>query len=230
MANVGLQKNSEEKKSRILHSAAKLFLKKGYTQTKVSEIASAAGVSNNTVFFFFESKEGVLADLVKYVLNGQFKSTEKLLENVSHDNILFYAAETTLQLHMVESDENIRDLYTAAYSMPKTTDIIQGTITGKLETIFKEQLPDLETKDFFKLEIASGGIMRGFMSVPCNMWFTMKQKIEAFLECTFKLYDVPKEKIAEAIEFVSKFDFEKIARETVNNMLKQLEESSTTVG
>lgn len=230
MANVGLQKNSEEKKSRILHSAAKLFLKKGYTQTKVSEIASAAGVSNNTIFFFFESKEGVLADLVKYVLNGQFKSTEKLLENVPHDNILFYAAETTLQLHMVESDENIRDLYTAAYSMPKTTDIIQGTITGKLEAIFKEQLPDLETKDFFKLEIASGGIMRGFMSVPCNMWFTMKQKIEAFLECTFKLYDVPKEKITEAIEFVSEFDFEKIAQETINNMLKQLEESRTTVG
>lgn len=230
MANVGLQKNSEEKKSWILHSAAKLFLKKGYTQTKVSEIASAAGVSSNTIFFFFESKEGVLADLVKYVLNGQFKSTEKLLENVPHDNILFYAAETSLQLHMVESDENIRDLYTAAYSMPKTTDIIQGTITGKLETIFKEQLPDLETKDFFKLEIASGGIMRGFMSVPCNMWFTMKQKIEAFLECTFKLYDVPKEKITEAIEFVSKFDFEKIAQETVNNMLKQLEESRTTVG
>lgn len=172
----------------------------------------------------------MLADLVKYVLNGQFKSTEKLLENVPHDNILFYTAETALQLHMVESDENIRDLYTAAYSMPKTTDIIQGTMTGKLETIFKEQLPDLETKDFFKLEIASGGIMRGFMSVPCNMRFTMKQKIEAFLECTFKLYDVPKEKIAEAIEFVSKFDFEKIAQETINNMLKQLEESRTTVG
>ena len=223
MANVGLQKNSEGKKSRILHSAAKMFLKNGYNQTKVSEIASDAGVSANTIFFFFESKEGVLADLVKYVLNGQFKTTETLLQNVPHDSILFYAAETTLQLYMVESNENIRDLYTAAYSMPKTTDIIQNTITEKLEMIFKEHLPNLETKDFFKLEIASGGIMRGFMSVPCNMWFTMKQKVESFLECTFKLYDVPQEKIWEAIEFVSQFDYPKLAEQTVNNMLAVLE-------
>lgn len=225
MANVGRQKNSEAKKQKILCAAAKLFLKNGYTQTKISEIATKAGVSGNTIFFFFESKEGVLADLVKYVLEGQFRSAKKLLENVPHDSILFYAAETTLQLYMVESNERIRDLYTAAYSMPKTTDIIQNTITEKLERIFKEHLPELETKDFFKLEIASGGIMRGFMSIPCNMWFTMKQKIESFLECTFKLYDVPQEKIAEAIQFVSQFDFVTIAQEMVDNMLKQLEES-----
>lgn len=223
MANVGRQKNSEAKKQKILCAAAKLFLKNGYTQTKISEIATKAGVSGNTIFFFFESKEGVLADLVKYVLEGQFRSAKKLLENVPHDSILFYAAETTLQLYMVESNERIRDLYTAAYSMPKTTDIIQNTITEKLERIFKEHLPELETKDFFKLEIASGGIMRGFMSIPCNIWFTMKQKIESFLECTFKLYDVPQEKIAEAIQFVSQFDFVTIAQETVEHMLSELE-------
>ncbi len=223
MANIGHQKNSEAKRQKILCAAAKLFLQNGYTQTKISEIANEAGVSSNTIFFFFENKEGVLADLVKYVLDGQFKSAEKLIENIPHDSILFYAAETTLQLHMVESSEKIRDLYTAAYSMPKTTEIIQNTITEKLEQIFKQHLPELETKDFFKLEIASGGIMRGFMSVPCNMWFTMKQKVEAFLECTFKLYDVPQQKIEEAIDFVAQFDFVKIAHETVENMLAELE-------
>lgn len=225
MANIGQQKNSEAKKQKILCAAAKLFLKNGYTQTKISEIATEAGVSGNTIFFFFESKEGVLADLVRYVLEGQFGCAEKLLENVPHDSILFYAAETTLQLYMAESNEKVRDLYTAAYSMPKTTDIIQNTITEKLERIFKEHLPELETKDFFKLEIASGGIMRGFMSIPCNMWFTMKQKIESFLECTFKLYDVSQEKIAEAIEFVSQFDFVTIARETIEHMLSELEKT-----
>ncbi len=61
------------------------------------------------------------------------------------------------------------------------------------------------------------------MSIPCNMWFTMKRKIESFLECTFKLYDVPQEKIAEAIEFVSQFDFVTIARETIEHMLSELE-------
>lgn len=228
MANIGRQKNSELKKSKILSAAAKLFLKNGYTPTKVSEIAKEAGVSNNAIFFFFESKEGVLADLVRYAMEKQFKKAEGLLEGVSDDKIFLYAAETTLQLYMVESSEKLRDLYTAAYSMPKTTEIIQNTITLKLESIFKEYLPDLETKDFFKLEIASGGIMRGFMSIPCNMWFTIKQKVQAFLESTFKLYDLPPKKIAEAIDFVSKFDYAKIAKETIDDMVARLEQRHTS--
>lgn len=75
--------------------------------------------------------------------------------------ILFYAAETILQLHMAESNENIRDLYSAAYSLPQTSSIILHMMTGKLEDIFKEHLPDLETKDFYKVEIVSGGICEG---------------------------------------------------------------------
>ena len=110
--------------------------------------------------------------------------------------------------------------------MPATTDIIQQTITGKLENIFKEHLPHFETKDFYELEIASGGIMRGFMTVPCDMYFTMDRKITRFLETTFKLYDVPEEKIKEAIEFVSQFDFKAIAKETVEKMLEAVKEQS----
>ena len=36
--------------------------------------------------------------------------------------------------------------------------------------------------------------MRGFMSVPCDVYFTMDAKISRFLDCSLKLYDVPKEK------------------------------------
>lgn len=120
---------------------------------------------------------------------------------------------------MAESSENIRNLYAAAYSLPKTTGIIQNTITKKLEYIFKEQLPELETKDFYLLEIASGGIMRSFMMVPCDMWFTMEQKVEAFLETILRVYCVPEEKIKEGVKFVAQFDFEKKAKETIDSML-----------
>ena len=46
------------------------------------------------------------------------------------------------------------------------------------------------------MEIASGSIMRGFMSVPCDVYFTMDAKVSRFLDCSLKLYDVPKEKRA----------------------------------
>ncbi len=214
----------EQMRKQVLFISAKSFLEKGFTATTVKEIADLADINIGSLMNLFKTKEDILAELVKYVLEGQFKATADLLKGKTEDKILFYAAETTLQLHMAESSEHIRDIYKAAYSLSATTDIIQQTITHKLEEIFGASLPDLETKDFFELEIASGGIMRGFLTIPCDMYFTMERKVGRFLETTFKLYDVPKEKIEEAMRFVSGFDFEAIAKQTIESMLAFLEE------
>ena len=226
MANYRTEEEKKEFRRKVLYSAAKLFLEQGYTQTTVREIARRAEVNVSTMNQFFGAKENILAELVAHVLEGQFAATAELLEGKTEDKVLFYAAETTLQLHMAERGEHVRDLYAAAYSMPKTSEMIQHTITGKLEDIFKESLPHLETKDFYELEIASGGIMRGFLTIPCDMYFTMDRKVARFLETTFKIYDVPGEKIRETIDFVAGFDFETIAKETINNMLVFLETES----
>lgn len=223
IANYRDEKETAKLRSSVLHAAAKHFLTRGFTATTVKEIAKSANVSTGTLMYVFKSKEEILAELVRYVLEGQFETAQNLVKGKTDDKVLFYAAETTLQLHMAESSEQIRELYAAAYSMPKTSEIIQHTITGKLEHIFKESLPHLETKDFYEREIASGGIMRGFMTIPCDMYFTMERKVKAFLETTFLVYEVPKEKIRQAIDFVSQFDYPAIAQNTIHSMLAYLE-------
>ncbi len=215
---------NENLKMKTLHAATKLFLEKGYSNATTREIAKNAGVNVSAMNRTFGSKESILCELVRYVLEGQFEATEKMLKGVTKDPILFYAAETTLQLYMAESSECVRDLYASTYSLPKTSEIIQLTITEKLEHIFREHLPELETKDFYELEIASGGIMRSFMAKPCNMYFTMERKVASFLKTTFLVYEVPKEKIQEAITFVSQFDYPKMAQDTIDSMLNYLGE------
>lgn len=196
----------------ILPAAAKLFLEKGYSTTTLKELAKCANVDINVVNRTFGSKENILAGLVTHVLDGQFDAAHKLLDSKTDDKILYYAGETTLQLYITESSEQLRDLYTAAYSLPVTTRLIQDTITEKLQDIFGSHLPHLESKDFYEREIASGGIMRNFMTIPYDRYFTMERKVAAFLECTFKIYDVPPKKIQETIEFVSQFDYPAIAK------------------
>lgn len=225
-ANIGHDKKYEEVRKRLLNSAMKLFLKKGYSATTLKELAADAGTNTGVLMRIFGNKENILAVLVKYVLNEQFTYAAEMIKNKTEDKILFYATETSLQLHIVEYSENIRDIYGMAYSLPTTTQIIQQTITNKLEHIFKEHLPHLETKDFYELEIASGGIMRGFMTVPCDMYFTMERKIKRFLETTFLVYRVPDEKIKEATEFVSQFDFEETAARIVNQILEKAAENA----
>lgn len=229
MANIKPEKEQTELKARVLHAAAILFLQKGYIQSSTREIADKAGVNVSMMNRMFGSKENILGDLVVHVLDGQFRATAKFLEGITEDPILFYAAETALQLHIAESGEHIRELYATAYSMPNTSDIIQRNITGKLEEIFREHLPDLKTKDFYELEIASGGIMRSFMARPCDIYFTMERKIRRFLETTFLVYRLPDEKINEAIVFVLQFDFAKMATDVIRTMLTGLENQTALI-
>lgn len=213
----------EELRKKTLYAAARLFLEKGYSNSTTREIAQKAGVNVSAMNRAYKSKENILCEIVQYVLKGQFQFTKNLLAGITDDKILYYAAETTLQLHMAESNEYVRELYSAAYSMPNSSDYIRNAITDWLADILNEYFPDYETKDFYLMEIASGGIMRGFMTVPCNIWFTMDQKVEAFLRSVFHVYQIPEEKISEAIEFVSRFDYPKIADTIIKDLLKRLE-------
>lgn len=219
-----LEINSELQRRKILLKAANMFLSQGYTQTTLRELARESGVNIGSLMHLFENKENILCALVRVVLDGQFSAASKLLSNMTDDKILFWAAETTLQLYMAESSEQIRDLYITAYSLPKTSDIIRRSIAEKMSEYFLPYNPGYQEKDFYEMEIATGGIIRGFMSVPCDMYFTMDAKVARYLETSFRVYKVPQEKTQEAIQFVSRFDFAQIAQNVIDSLLSMLAE------
>lgn len=216
-------KETEKIKSRVLHASAKLFLDNGYTLSTVKDIAEEAEVNKSTLMYIFRSKEEILSELVAHVLEGQFETTSRLLKGKTEDKLLFYATEAALQLHLAETGEHIRELYICSYSLPKSTVSVQNTFVEKIEEIFGPYLPGYESKDFYEMEIALGGVMRGFMSEPCDRYFTMERKVSRFLECALRLFRIPEERIREAIAFVATFDLAALAEETIHNMLAYLE-------
>ena len=117
----------------------------------------------------------------------------------------------------------MRELYTLSYSLEASSDIIYNKITLKLAEIFKEQYPDFKPRNFYEKELATAGIMRNYMTRPCDFFFTMERKVKAFLENTFLLYELPREKINEAIELVSLYDWRREADGVIKNMLAYLE-------
>lgn len=213
----------EKCKSKVLHAAARLFLEKGYTNSKMREISSLAEVNYGSMMFIFRSKEEILSELVGFVLEGQFEATAKLLQGKTDDKILFYAAETTLQLYLAESSEHMRELYSLSYSLLSSSNVIYEKLTFKLAEIFKEQYPSFTQGEFYEKELASAGIMRNYMTMPCGIYFTMDKKVKAFLENTFLIYEISKKKIDEAIKFVEQFDWKAIANDVIKNMLAYLE-------
>ena len=177
---------------KMLRAAVKLFLEKGYEGTTTAEIARAAGMTPSSFFRAFPSKEALLLELDKRMFSGQFTLAEQ--HSTAQDPVLLYAVETAIQLHIAELTEPLRELYVTAYTLPSTSAYLYRSTAERLEGIFGDDLPDAEAKDFYEMEIASTGMMRSFVAVPCDMYFTVERKIARFLECALKLYNVPSER------------------------------------
>lgn len=212
--------NRERNKTRtlILHSATKLFMERGYTNTRIKDIAEDSKVGYNEIFRLYKDKDTLLSQLIDLVIEHQFEFSNNFLKDKTNDLLYIYAFESTLQLYIAESSENLREMYKESYSLPNTSHKVYEYITKKLEKVFKEYLPEYETKDFYELEIATAGIMRGFITNPCNMYFTMDRKIKRFLKTILKIYEVPKEKIQEVITFIESFEMPKLANEVINTL------------
>ena len=212
---------------KVLRGAVTLFLEKGYTKTTTGEIAKAAGIGQSSFFHVFPSKEALLLELVQRMFSGQFALAGQ--HSGEQDPVLLYAVETALQLHIAELTEPLRELYVMAYSLPTTADYLYHSTAKRLQTIFAAYLPDAEPKDFYEMEIASAGIMRGFMSVPCDLYFTPKAKITRFLDCSLKLYNVPEEKRAAVTAVVLQMDLHTMAADIIQKTVQQAEKGFETL-
>ncbi|MGH8888635.1 MAG: TetR/AcrR family transcriptional regulator [Acidothermaceae bacterium] len=64
------QQRAQGTRQRICDAAKELFLRNGYAASTITEIASAAGVAHQTVYFIFGSKAAVLSAIVDTEIVG----------------------------------------------------------------------------------------------------------------------------------------------------------------
>ena len=209
-------------RSLVLHSAIKMFIDKGYSNTKIHDISNDCGVTYNEIYRMFVDKETLLSHLVDLVIEHQFEFSDEVLKDKTEDKLFKYAFDSVLQLYIAESKEHIREMYAVSYSMPSTTHKIYDFITKKLEDTFKDYLPEFDTKEFYELEMASAGIMRGYIINPCTMYFTMGRKVERFLQTSLRIYKVPEERIKEVMKFINSFDMKKLADEVLDTLYEYI--------
>lgn len=96
----------EQRRQLIISKALELFAKKGYSDTKIGDIAKAADMSVGLMFHYFESKEQLYAELVQMGADGTNIPQEMNFENPldyfeTFLNALFtYAKEQPWVFHM----------------------------------------------------------------------------------------------------------------------------------
>ena len=219
----GIQRKGIIRRNKILRSAVKLFLERGYEKTTTANIAQAAGMAPSSFFAAFENKEALLYTLTESMFESQFDNAEKLIGS-SADPLLVYAVETALQMYITELSEPLRELYVMAYSLPTTSEYIYQNTAKKVGALFKDYVPGAQEKDFYEMDIASAGVMRGFMAKHCDLYFTIDQKLKRFLGCCFTLYHVPQEKQDVVIGAVLAMELKPIAEKIIADTVARAEQ------
>ena len=198
-------------------------MQKGFEKTTLTDIAKLSGVTKRVIIYEMNSKEELLGHLVANFLDGVTVESDKVSKKLTDDKLLIFIANEVLQIYMAEMSEDMRNLYIAAYSMPKTSEAVLKRRTDMLFEHFGDMFPTFALKDFYELEIASMGIMRGYMSVPCDMYFTIEAKAEKLITTMLRIYEFDKETITKAIDFIKKIDFPAVSKKAVEDVFRELD-------
>ena len=181
------KEEAEKTRTRILASALSLFVKKGYEHTTFTDIAARLKMTKGAVYWHFESKEALLVELVREMLE---KFQRRLSEAVPKGELTFKAV-SSMMVHSAE--RMVDDPKSAAFFMLMKTQIRWGddsmasvreqlmsrSMNGPYHTFIRAVESDIAAKrvrgDVNPVSVAA---------VAVSVWDGLVQsKIERFLEC-----------------------------------------------
>ena len=72
-------KKGEKRKQDLIQIAYRMFVTRGYEHTSVDEIIAEAGIAKGTYYYYFESKEQMLEDVIGMMLRTEAEKAEAVL-------------------------------------------------------------------------------------------------------------------------------------------------------
>ena len=217
-----MRRDSSETRKKILTVCVRLFLEQGYRKTSVGQIVEEAGVARGSYLNLFPTKDRILLELVETMFGGQF-GVARSIAGDKLPPVYIYAVETAIQLTLTELNENLRELYTEAYSLPDTAEYIYLHTTAELKKIFGANFPDYAESDFYEMEIGTSGLMRNYMARKCDIHFPLEHKLSRFLTAAMRVYRVPEEEQTQVLAFVAALDIREIATKVIQKLFAMLE-------
>ena len=148
-----MRRDSSETKRKILTVCVRLFLEQGYKNTSVSQIVDEAGVARGSYLNLFPTKDRILLELTETMFGGQFGVARSIADS-KLPPVYAYAVETAIQLTLTELNENLREIYIEAYSLPDTSEYIYLHTTAELKQIFGENFPMIPRATFTRWKSA----------------------------------------------------------------------------
>jgi TetR/AcrR family fatty acid metabolism transcriptional regulator len=144
---VDAENKRNDKRESILDGALKAFARKGFYNTKVSEIASEAGVADGTIYLYFKNKDDLLISLFEDRMEWIINRLNVELASVEGDAIAKFRHMVKIHCELAVDNPDLAEFITVElrqsskfvkeYNNPKFGDylkILQGLVDEGQQT------------------------------------------------------------------------------------------------
>ena len=100
-------KKGEKRKQDLIQIAYRLFITRGYEHTSVDEIIAEAGIAKGTYYYYFESKEQMLEDVIGMMLQSETEKAEAVLH--TDLSVPEKIAGIIASIHPAQEEQTIED-------------------------------------------------------------------------------------------------------------------------
>ena len=114
-----MNKKGREQAGRLAGTAARSFSRKGYLETTMEDIASAAGISKGGMYHYFKSKTEILFFILSRYMDRVLQDLEEDLTSIDEDDEkLRFVISRHIRLY-VENRDEAKVLLHDAHCLPK---------------------------------------------------------------------------------------------------------------
>jgi len=148
------RRRKDARPEEILDAALDLFTEKGYSSTRMIDIAKKAGISKGTLYLYFDSKEIVFEELVKTILSPMVDEAETAIsqfQGSSTELIQEFVAGWWANIWHSKLSGIPKLIFSEAGNFPDMatfyTDTIVKRVRGLFEKIIQQGITDKEFKE-----------------------------------------------------------------------------------
>ncbi|TWT15213.1 TetR/AcrR family transcriptional regulator [Reyranella sp. CPCC 100927] len=92
---------SEATRRRILDAAARVFAQNGYADTRLSDIATEADTFAGSIYYYFESREDLVEEVLRLGVTGVFDAVRDKVESMPADSTHRARITTAIATHLL---------------------------------------------------------------------------------------------------------------------------------
>jgi TetR/AcrR family fatty acid metabolism transcriptional regulator len=150
--SVRREKNNEKYQA-ILRAAIKVFASRGFFQSKVADVAQAAGVADGTVYLYFKSKDDLLISIFNETMDDVIAKSRGELRKIE-DPVERLRKIASLHLAWLGQDRQLAVVFQV--ELRQSTKFMEEFSTTRLAEYFeliREVIVDGQAKGIFRKEV-----------------------------------------------------------------------------